>query len=242
MNRTEMNSLGSFNNQSSWDEGGSNFKRKLYQKMGVDVSDVHYSLEQEEEQTRANTRPYGGQEFSGRRSMLDNNGPADGGFSGSSGFGRGGGMSQRSSSSGFGNFREMGTGNSRETGFGNSMNMGLGNSREMALMNSMEMALKNSRQMAFMMSREMAFMNSREMGFGNSRETGFGNSREMGFWNSREMGTGQNNDHGGQGNDRYSGQEDGYEGEASGNHRHQTGGQFWNKMRGNSYTAGRRRF
>ena len=237
MNRTEMNSLGSFNNHSSWDEGGSNFKRKLYQKMGVDVSDVHYSLEQEEEHSRANTRPYGGQDFSGRRSLIDNNGPADGGFSGSSGFGRGGGMSQRSSSSGFGNFREMGTGNSRETGFGNSMNMGLGNSREMALMNSMEMALKNSRQMAFMMSREMAFMNSREMGFGNSRETGFGNSREMG--------TGQNNDHGGQGggyNDRYSGQEDGYEGEASGNHRHQTGGQFWNKMRGNSYNAGRRRF
>ena len=154
MNRTEMNSSGSFNNHSSWDEGGSNFKRKLYQKMGVDVSDVHYSLEQEEEHSRANTRPFGDQEFSGRRSMFDNSqhGPADGGFSGSSGLGRGGGMSQGSSSSGFGNFREMGTGNSRgmgfgnfrETGFENSREMGCGNSREIALINSMEMALKNS--------------------------------------------------------------------------------------------------
>ena len=157
--RPRTNDSGGHNLDASWDEGGSNFKRRLYQKMGVDVSDVYYAEQEEEEGYRSNMGmgPHGGgADYSGRRSLLDN---MSGGFSGQGG----GGMHQRS---GYGNY----------------------------------------------------------------------------------MGMGQSIDYGGQGgfyddyNDGYGGQEEGYEAEASRQHRQQPGGQFWNKMRGNSYTATRRRF
>ena len=155
--RPNMNNTGSFNQDSTWDEGGSNFKRRLYQKMGVDLSDVHCSVEQEEEQYRYRA----GIGRTGGRDLPDHR-PMAGGFTGS-GFGRGG-MNQRSSA-----------------GFGNYMGMAQ---------------------------------------------------------NYVDRGQGEYYD---EHNDGYRGQ-DGYEGEASGNYSQNPGGQFWNKMRGNSYTAGRRRF
>ena len=169
-----MNAAGSHHDDRG---GGTDFKRRLYQEMGVDVSSVH----QEEEE----------QDFRGQRSK----------GAGFSGWSSGGGRVQRSS---------MGVENNMGMGTGMGPHMGAGFS-----------------------------------GWSNSGGNSQRSSTGLGM--SSGMGRRQNNDFGAQiisGSEDFNNEQHFWnEGRSSGYSRQQQmSGQFWNKMKGNSYSGGRRRF